>query len=74
MNNGQMNRNRFTFTSDCDVPLVSGLDIGFGWMAKETKFASNWDAMAWELYIDGYKLDLEGFDWYEYELYSTWRG
>ena len=39
----------FTFTSECDVPMLSGLDIVFGWFAKETKFTSNWDAMTWEL-------------------------
>ena len=49
----------------CEVPLVSSLDIVIGWLAKETKFASNWDAMAWEMYIDGYQIDLESFDWFE---------
>jgi predicted esterase len=54
-----------TYTSDCNVPLMSGLAIEFGWLAKESKFASNWDAMAWELNIDGYKIDLKAFEWYE---------
>jgi predicted esterase len=54
-----------SFTSNCTVPLISGVDIGFGWLAKESKFASNWEAMAWQLYIDGYQIDLESFDWYE---------
>jgi len=54
-------------TSDCDVPMVSSLDISMGWIAKETNIASNWDAMTWELYIDGYQIDLESFDWFEYE-------
>jgi hypothetical protein len=57
----------FTFTSDCDVPLISGLDIAFGWFAKETKFTSNWDAMEWELSIDGYPVALEDFDWQEFD-------
>jgi hypothetical protein len=52
-------------TADCSVPQMSGLDIGFGWIAKESKFASNWDSIAWALTIDGYQVDLEKFDWYE---------
>jgi len=58
----------FSYTTDCEVPLVSCLDIGFGWIAKESKFASNWDAMIWELYVDGYKIDLESFEWFENEF------
>lgn len=54
-----------TSTIDCDVPMMSGITIQFGWLAKESKFASNWDAMTWELFIDGYKIDLDTFDWYE---------
>jgi hypothetical protein len=54
-----------TSASDCEVPLMSGVTIPFGWIAKESKFASNWDAMTWELSIDGYKIDLDAFDWYE---------
>ncbi len=58
----------FSYTTDCEVPLVSSLDIGFGWIAKESKFASNWNAMIWELYVDGYKIDLESFEWFENEF------
>lgn len=54
-------------TTECNVPLMSGLDIVFGWLGKETKFATNWDAMTWKLYIDGYKVDLEAFDWFEFD-------
>jgi len=50
-----------TYTSECDVPLISGLAVDLGWMAKETKLETNWDAMVWALYIDGYKIDLESF-------------
>ena len=57
----------FTFTSDCEVPMVSGLDVRLGWIAKETKLASNWDAMAWVLSIDGYPVALEEFDWQEFD-------
>ncbi len=52
-------------TIDCDVPMMSGMTIQLGWLAKESKFASNWDAMTWELFIDGYKIDLDTFDWYD---------
>ena len=51
--------------SECKVPLVSGIDIVFGWIAKESKLASNWDAMKWALYIDDHSINLEDFDWYE---------
>jgi predicted esterase len=54
-----------TSTANCDVPMMSGVTIPFGWLAKESKFASNWDAMTWELSLDSYKIDLEAFDWYE---------
>ncbi len=57
----------FSYVTECEVPLVSSLDIGFGWIAKESKLAPNWDAMTWELYIDDYEIDLESFDWFEYE-------
>ena len=56
-----------SFTTDCEVPSVSSLDISDGWFAKESKFSSNWDVMTWEWYIDGYQIDLESFDWFEYE-------
>ena len=29
-----------SFTSDCDVPLVSSLDIDFGWFAKRNKICT----------------------------------
>ena len=54
-------------TADCDVPQMSGVAIVFGWIAKETNFALNWDAMTWELSIDGYKIDLAAFEWYEFD-------
>ena len=54
-----------TSTIDCDVPMMSGVSITFGWLAKESKFVPNWDAMTWELFIDDYKIDLDTFDWYE---------
>lgn len=54
-------------TRDCDVPQMSGVAIVFGWLAKETNFAPNWEAMTWELSIDGYRIDLEAFEWHEFD-------
>ena len=55
----------FSSKTRCSVPQMSGLDIGFGWIAKESKFLSNWDSLTWALSIDGYPVDLEKFEWYE---------
>jgi pimeloyl-ACP methyl ester carboxylesterase len=55
----------FSVSTDCEVPLVSNLDINLGWIAKESKLASNWDVMTYEMYIDDYKIDLEAFNWFE---------
>jgi hypothetical protein len=54
-------------TSDCDIPLMSGLAIVFGWLAKETNFAPNIEAMTWELFIDGYQVDLAEFEWNDFD-------
>lgn len=48
-----------TQTVDCDVPLIPILQISFGWGAKDdTILDANWSAMTWELYIDGYQIDI----------------
>jgi predicted esterase len=52
--------------TDCEVPSVSGLVLKFGWLAKQSKFTSNWDEFEWELYIDDIQVALEEFDWYEF--------
>ena len=57
----------FSTTTECEVPSVFYLDIDIGWIAKESKISSNWDAITWELYIDGYKIDLGVFEWFEHE-------
>ena len=54
-------------TADCDVPQMSALAIVFGWIAKESNFAPNLEAMTWELLIDGYQISLEDFDYYEFD-------
>lgn len=54
-----------TYTTYCNVPQVSGVAVVFGWLAKESKFASNWDAISWTLSIDGFMVALDDFDWDE---------
>jgi len=54
-----------TFTTDCNVPHISGVAVQFGWLAKETRFDSNWDAMSWELSMDGFSVALDDFEWVE---------
>jgi len=53
----------FSIAMECNIPpQLSNVDIGGGWLATEEKILSNWDAITWELYIDGYKIDLEAFN------------
>ena len=52
---------------DCDVPAVSELALRIGWGARESQIASNWDAMEFDVSIDNYKIDLDNFDWEEYD-------
>jgi predicted esterase len=54
-----------SYTVDCEVPAVSGLVVNFGWLAKQSKIASNWDDLDWELFIDDIPVALEKFDWIE---------
>ena len=54
-----------TNSINCDVPAVTGLVIDIGWLAKESEFSSNWENIEWELYIDGYQIALDEFDWFE---------
>jgi predicted esterase len=54
-----------TSSNDCKVPQMSGLTIAFGWIAKESKLPFNWDAIDWDLNIDGQSIDLVAFKWQE---------
>jgi hypothetical protein len=46
-------------TIDCEVPLLPRLQVAFGWGAKDTAILdSNWNAMTWELHIDGQQINL----------------
>jgi len=57
-----------SFTCDCTVPSVPGLALGFGWSATETMLASSWNAVTYELYVDGYQVDLDKFTWEEEDI------
>jgi predicted esterase len=50
-------------SSDCIVPNIPGLGLSTGWAAEDALFESSWDAVSTELYVDGYKLDLDEFGW-----------
>ena len=54
-----------TQTTECKASPLSAVAIGFGWNAKESKFASNWEAMSQKIYIDDYQIVLEDFGWDE---------
>jgi predicted esterase len=55
-------------SSDCTVPNIPGLTLSTGWAAEDTLLESSWEAVSTELYIDGYKLDLDEFDWQEMDM------
>jgi hypothetical protein len=49
-------------TTECNVPPLPELAIGHGWFsADEALRDSNWQAMTWELYLDGQQVDLNAF-------------
>lgn len=50
-------------SSDCTVPNIPGLALTTGWNADDALFESSWDSVSTELYVDGYKLDLDEFGW-----------
>jgi hypothetical protein len=59
-------------TTECTVPPLPELTIGHGWFsADEALRDSNWDAMAWELYLDGEQIDLDAFGTYDADLPQT---
>jgi len=50
-------------TTDCTVPWVDELKIGPGIRAKDKmQRDALWEARSWELYIDGYAVDLPAFN------------
>jgi hypothetical protein len=59
-------------TTECAVPPLPELAVGHGWFsADEALRDSNWEAMAWELYLDGQQVDLEAFGTYDGDLPQT---
>lgn len=50
-----------SYTTNCEVPALTGMTIQFGWLAKESVLPPNWDAMTWELTIDEKMIALESF-------------
>jgi len=72
-----------TKISECTVPWMDELFIGYGVGAvdKETRDAL-WEARTWELYIDGYAVDLPAFNIADFDAdlenglkyeYRVWR-
>jgi hypothetical protein len=59
-------------TTECNVPPLPELAIGHGWFsADEALRDSNWQAMTWELYLDGQQVDLDAFGSYDADLPQT---
>ena len=67
---------------DCNVPWVDELFIGLGVRGKdEAQRDALWEARAWELYIDGYEVDLPAFNIADFDSgldgvnykYRVWR-
>jgi predicted esterase len=61
-----------TITKECEIPYMSGMTISIGWGAIEEMIASNWEAMNYDIFLDGYRLDLESFEWVEFA--APWIG
>jgi hypothetical protein len=50
-------------TTDCSVPWVDELFIGYGIRGEDTvQRDALWAARSWELYIDGHEVDLPAFN------------
>jgi hypothetical protein len=56
-------------TRDCAVQPVPELAIGHGWFATdESRRAANWREFTWELYLDGSRVDLDAFGFFDADL------
>lgn len=69
-------------TTDCTVPWVDELFIGYGIRGEDkTQRDALWAARTWELFIDGYAVDLPAFNIADFESeldgtlyeYRVWR-
>lgn len=50
-------------TTECTVPEVSELFLGLGCIGKDkAQRDACWDARTWEMYFDGYPIDLPAFN------------
>jgi hypothetical protein len=59
-------------TTECNVPPLPELAIGHGWFsADEALRDSSWQAMTWELYLDGRQVDLDAFGSFDADLPQT---
>lgn len=59
-------------TVECSVPPLPELPIGHGWWSKDEALRdSNWNAMTWELYLDGQRIDLDAFGSADIDLPQT---
>jgi hypothetical protein len=59
-------------TTECNVPALPELAVGHGWWtADEALRDSCWEAMTWELYLDGRQVDLNAFGTFDADLPQT---
>ena len=56
-------------TTECIVPWVDELFVGYGIRAVDkTQRDALWEARTWELYIDGYPVDLPAFNIADFDV------
>ena len=59
-------------TTECNVPALPELAVGHGWWtADEALRDSCWEAMTWELYLDGRQVELNAFGNFDADLPQT---
>lgn len=59
-------------TTACNVPVVPELATGHGWWAADEALRdASWEAMTWELYLDGQQVDLNAFGTFDADLPQT---
>jgi hypothetical protein len=60
-------------TVECVVPAFPALGIGHGFFAADEEYrAAGWEALTWELYLDGNQVDLDSFGYFDQDL--PWTG
>jgi alpha-amylase len=58
-------------TVDCTMPLLPEFEIGQIWYATEaTLLDSSWEALTWELYVDGHSVNLDAFGTFDVDVYT----